>query len=235
MSAASIQAAVNRGYAIAATKLGTSFVQYRAPGSNPLQSAPLATVPAVFTSAKSSGFNFDKSSTFEDVLFAVLIGGVQIGDYLVGSSGTFFVADMPPLRPVVAVQCNRLATITRPNSERNVAGGQAQGLPSQPGGTGRYRGVSTAIVTSGAGESDIVIGIPCAMIGSTGRATGTGETPTDAPGPSRWRIYLPQSAAPKGTIRDRDIVADEENARFQVSASYWSSIGYRVEAIRLEN
>jgi len=235
MSASSIQAAVSRGYAIAATKLGTSFVQYRSPGSNPLRSVPLATIPAVFTNAKSSGFNFDKSSTFEDVLFAVLIGGVQIGDYLVGSSGTFFIADMPPLRPVVAVQCNRIVTITRPNSERNVAGGQAQGLPSQPGGTGRYRGVSTAIVTSGAGESDIVIGIPCAMIGSTGRATGTGETPTDAPGPSRWRIYLPQSAAPKGTIHDRDIVTDEEGIRHQVSAAGWTSIGYRLETVRLEN
>ncbi len=224
-------------YATTAAALGTPYRVYRSTGNNPLSTAPIETTPVVVTSAKSSGFDFKRSSTFEDLLFAMQadFSNIRIGDYLVGSSGTFFIADMPPLRPVVAVQCNRLATISRSNSERNVAGGQAQGLPSQPGSTGRYRGVSTAVVPSGAGETDIVIGIPCAMIGSTGRATGTGETPTDAPGPSRWRIYLPQSAAPKGTIHDRDIVTDEEGIRHQVSAAGWTPVGYRLETVRLEN
>ena len=72
------------------------------------------------------------------------------------------------------------------------------------------------------------------MIGTAGRATGTGDDPTGPAGPSRFRVYLPQSAFPKGSVRDGDIFYDEEGSRHMVSTAAWSTIGYRLESIREE-
>lgn len=230
---------VGDAYAQTAQALGLPYQVFRSAASNPLQTTPVETTPVVVTSAKSPGFDFKRSSTYDDVLFALQADftNIHIGDYLVGPAGTLFIADMPSLRPVVAVLCNTTVSVTRPGQQLSSTGGQAPGLPSQPGNTGSYWGSSTKVTTdpNGAGEIAIKSGIPASMIGTTGRATGVGELPSDAPGPSRWRVYVPQSAFPKGTIKDRDILTDDQGERLQVSADYFSTIGYRLECVRLEN
>jgi hypothetical protein len=230
---------VNDAYAQTAQALGLPYQVFRSSASNPFQTTPIETTPVVVTSAKSSGFDYKRSSTYDDVLFSLQADftNIQIGDYLVGPAGTLFIADMPSLRPVVAVLCNTTVSVTRPSEQLSSTGGQAPGLPSQPGNTGSYWGSSTKPTTdpSGPGEVAIKSGIPASMIGTTGRATGLGELPSDAPGPSRWRVYVPQSAFPKGAIKDRDILTDDQGERLQVSADYFSTIGYRLECVRLEN
>lgn len=228
MSAASIQAAIYRGYGIAGTKLGSAFSLYRGSAlQTPIVPANLiASLSAQFTNAKSSAFNYTKGQTYDDVLWYALVDAsqTQVGDYLVGTGATYFVASMPPLLPVSCVQCNRVVTLSRPDDE---LGGNA--LPSQPGGTGKYFGPSAATA-----ETVRVAQVPACVLGTTGRATGTGQLPSDAAGPSRWRIHLPPVTCPEGSVLNRDILTDDDGARYQVSANFWSAIGYRLEAIRLE-
>ena len=240
-SASLIQAAIYAGYGVAGTVLGQPFDLYRPlAGQTPLILAnKLTTLPAQMTNAKASGFNFDKGETYEDVLFNALIDGsqIQVGDYLVGATRTYFVSAMPPNEPISCVQCNRVVALVRPSEEVSPIGGAAPGMPSQPGSAGTSWGVSSKPVTGNvqAGEIAIVAGVPVNILGTTGRATGTGELPSDAPGPSRWRIALPASVCPKGSVKDRDVLIDEEGYRYQVSAAVWTAIGYRCEAIRTES
>lgn len=225
-------------YAEAAAALGAPYAVYRSSGSDPLSTAPVSTIPVVVTSGKASGFSYIKSSSFDDVLATLQADftGIGVGDYLVGPGGTFFVADMPALRPVVAVQCNATVTLLRQNPQVASGGGASGGMQSQPGSQGRYWGRSEAPQTGTAppGERTIVSGVPCSMIGTAGRATGTGEDPSGPPGPSRWRFYLPRSAFPSGSVLDGDILVDGQGDRHMVSANYWSTIGYRAEAVREE-
>ncbi len=228
----------NAAYAAAAAALGTPYAVYRSTVSNPLSTTPVEITPVIVTSGKASGFSYTKSSSYDDTLATLQadFSNIQIGDYLTGPGGTFFVADMPALRPVVAVQCNRTVTLARQNAQIAPSGGSSGGMQSQPGSSGTYWGASRAAQTTVTppGEDAVISGIPCSCIGTAGRATGTGEDPGGPPGPSRWRFYLPRSAFPKGSVQDGDILVDEEGRRHMVSAAYWSTIGYRVEAVREE-
>jgi hypothetical protein len=46
--------------------------------------------------------------------------------------------------------------------------------------------------------------------------------------------YLLDFAGPLYSIRDRDIIVDDEGYRYGVSANYWTGIGYQLDCIRLE-
>ena len=228
---------VGAAYADTAAALGSPFALHRSTASSPLATPPFETLPAVFTNAKASGFSFTKGQGFEDVLWTALIDGsqVRVGDYLVGAS-TYFIASMPPLLPITAVQCNRTISLLRDNSQIDADGGSDGGFQSQTGSKGTYWGQSRAPQTTatGVGERTVISGIPCAIVGTAGRATGTGENPSGPPGPGRWRIYMPQSAFPKGSIKDADILIDEESRRYMVGQASWTNDGYRVEAVTEE-
>ena len=226
----------NTGAALAAS-LGRPYQVFRSSGSNPLTTVPIATTKALFTVGSSAGFSLTKSLNYETFAFngAFDETDIQIGDYLVGQGETYFVADLPYLLPPVCVLCSDTITLTRPNSQRNTTGGQARGLPSQPGSTGTYRGLSSTRAVMGPGEAVQRENVPAALVGTTGRATGTGELPSDAPGPSRWRVYLPPSAFPNGSVETRDILTDQFGRRFQVSVAYFSALGYRAETVELES
>lgn len=235
-----IQGSTYAGYAAVAAAIGQPFDLYRPTiGQAPLATPKITTLPAQFTNAKASGFNFDKGQGYDDVLWNALVDGTQlhVGDYLFGAGATYFVAAMPPLEPISCVRCNAVVALTRPSKEVTTVGGQAPGLQSQPGSTGTVWGVSTTPVTDDtqAGEIAVAAGIPVCILGTSGRATGNGELPTDAPGPSRWRIHMPPSVCPKGTVQDRDVITDDENYRYKVSSANWTVIGYRAEAIRTED
>ena len=236
MDAVALAGKLNKALGKGAAILGAPFVVYRpaTPWVPPGQ--VIRTITASFTNAKSSGYSFTKSIGFDDILWHGLFDGSQtsVGDLLEGAR-TYFIAAQEPLLPIMCVLCNRTVTITRPGSELSTSGGQGQGLSSQGSGTGRYWGPSQTVAASGAGESGIVSNVPCATTATSGKATGTGEVPSDAPGPTRWRFYLPISICPEGSIKDRDIVTDEAGARHQVTAADWTAIGYKLEAIRLEN
>jgi len=98
-----------------------------------------------------------------------------------------------------------------------------------------YSGMAQGAGSGTQGETVIITGIPCTIqTKGMGRVKGQGLLPGDAPGPGQWAIYLPANAVTKGTIKDRDVLVDDEGVRYYVSMSAWSPLGYGLIAIRLE-
>lgn len=244
---ARIQGKIDLGYGKAAKVLGLSFYHYRPERAiDPISPAfLLRSVLADFTVGSASGFNYDKSPSYDDIVWHGLVdgSGLDIGDYLVGVplpdevQATYFVAAMPPLKPIVCILCNRTISHLRGNSQVDADGGRGEGAASQFGSEGTYWGSSSQPDTDdqGAGERTLASNVPVALMAQAGAARGQGEVPSEAPGPIRWRAYLPPSVFPKGSVETRDILVDDEGARYQVGSDGWTSLGYRLDLVRLEN
>lgn len=103
--------------------------------------------------------------------------------------------------------------------------------PTGPTGAGYvgYSGVNTST------ETPVIANVPANIQAKTtlSRSSG-GALPAAPPGPIVWRVFIPLNAVPKGTIKDRDIITDDEGNRFVVEASYWNSMGWNLATIRLE-
>ena len=98
-----------------------------------------------------------------------------------------------------------------------------------------YSGMAQGAGTGTMGETVIATGIPCTIQAKgMGRVKGQGLLPADAPGPGQWAIYMPENAITKGTIKDRDILVDDEGVRYQISMAAWAPLGYQLIGIRLE-
>src|SRR5689334_8568963 len=98
-----------------------------------------------------------------------------------------------------------------------------------------YSGMTTEPAAGDAqGETVLFTGVPASIqAAQTGRKRD-GSLPSDAVWAPTWRIYVPKSALPKGSVRDRDIVVDDEGSRYQVAQNYWNLLGYQLICIRLE-
>lgn len=57
--------------------------------------------------------------------------------------------------------------------------------------------------------------------------------PSDTKTPTHW-IFVPRGKLANGTVKTGDIAIDELGIRYQISAPYWDSLGYRMSAITLE-
>lgn len=239
---------VNGSYAALAQALGVPHQVFRANGSDPLSLTNLAgTIPALFLDGGGAGFNFNRSLHPDDVIQNALLDatGLRLGDFLArpaewggnGFAQVYFITSMEPMRPVNAVLCNRLVSQLRGNSQLDADGGQGEALPSQTGGAGRYFGYSRTPDDDeiGPGEQTLPRNVPVALVPLAGAARGQGQVPTDAPGPGRWRMHLPVSVFPLGSVQNGDIFVDEGGSRYQVATNGWTPLGYKVEMIRLEN
>lgn len=231
-----------------AVAMGKPHMVYRpVPGYDPLaEEACLIPIKALFADGGGSGFNFNRSLHDNDVVQNALVDaqGLLVGDYLVRLEAdceavprTYFIASMEPERPINAILCNRTITLARNNSQVDADGGQAEGLPSQDGGPGRYWGVTRDPDddTEGPGEFTTARNVPVALLSLAGASREQGNVPSDSAGPARWRAFLPQSVFPLGSVSTRDIVTDDEGERYQCSSAGWTNLGYRLELVRMEN
>src|SRR6185437_5188738 len=127
----------------------------------------------------------------------------QAGDYLVGPTGTWFIAAQQPLLPVLCVLANRTLTLGRPSAP-NAAGGND------------YGGVSLGAAT--------VLGAswPASVMSNGGGAEGM--LPSDATVPY-WGVLLP---ALPFALRTADLVTDDLGRTFVVSAAEASALGWRL-------
>lgn len=57
------------------------------------------------------------------------------------------------------------------------------------------------------------------------------DLPGDVARGSMWAIFF---KLPNGTVLDRDIITDDLNVRYQVTAAYWNSMGYKAICERLQ-
>ena len=89
--------------------------------------------------------------------------------------------------------------------------------------------------TGSEGETVLFSGLPAAIqLKAGGRTTKSGELPGDSVTKPVWDIYIPASAISIYSIRDRDIITDDEGYRYEVGANYWTDAGYQLSTIRQE-
>ncbi len=108
----------------------------------------------------------------------------------------------------------RTIVITRPAAQTGVG---AQG----------YGGLVTG------NETKVADSIPCSIQERREGTKNDGGLASDALKPS-WYIFIQKKSAALGLIQDRDVVTDDIGVRYQVSAAYFDSLGYRLTATTLE-
>lgn len=216
MDATTLQAKIYGGYAQAAKRLGTPCGQYR-----PLSALGAALDPANLLRALSASFSpgdadYGAPSAYGKATWRLLADGslLAVGDYLARpGGGVFFIAGLEPLLPILAVACNRVAGISRP---QRLAGA----------GAAPYGGDTVA------GETPLVVQFPLSILqGAKG-----GKSPVSLPGDVRtpwWTILLP--ALPGGVVlRGGDVIADDLERRYVISSAEAAELGWRITATQAE-
>jgi len=105
---------------------------------------------------------------------------------------------------------------------------------TQIGDVGYSGGEQTTVPTDVEGEDVLYTAVPCGISAKTAGRTRSSLLPADIVYRPSWTITIPPDTIPKGGIRDRDIIIDDESYRYGVSAAMWTSIGWQLEAVRLE-
>lgn len=206
MEGTKLQAKLYAGYAKAAKRIGLPFVHYRPTTSFKPLSVPLTSILASFNA---QDMHYSKPNAYGQAVWWCLADGAQlaIGDYLAGTTGTFFIASMQPILPIQAVECNRTVTIFRPQQQVGVGA-----LP--------YGG-NTAL-----NQTEIVTAFPVSVLINSKADKG----PVNLPGDTRqswWNLLLPP--IPSGVlIKGADVVEDEIGNRYIVSAAELTSMGWRI-------
>jgi hypothetical protein len=83
-------------------------------------------------------------------------------------------------------------------------------------------------------EDPLFFDVPCdIMLKRAGRSRGN-TLPSDAMASTMWSISIPSWVLPLHSLRDEDIIRDDEGYRYIIGSNFWTMLGYQVEAIRLE-
>jgi len=177
---------------------GTSFDQ---PG-NLLFSLPV--------SLNAEDMKYGKPRGYGKATWYALVDGtnLNVGDYFVGPQGTFFIAAMQPLLPILVVECNRVVSVFRPQTQT------VDGIAPYGGNTS-------------ATETLLVAGRPCSILQGTKGEKAEGGLPGDARAPW-WLILMPKACA---DIHMDDIITDELGRRYVASSVEISALGYRITAM----
>lgn len=106
--------------------------------------------------------------------------------------------------------------------------------PSDAIGAEGYSGAEGGTVSPEGEDVLFTNRIASIQVVSAGRTTINVGLPGDAVQKPVWKIFIPASAVPKYSIRDRDILIDDEGYRYHVSANEWTEAGYELSTVRLE-
>ena len=164
-------------------------------------------LPATFVSAKG---NEARTIIFGEALCQGIFDGsyTRVGDYLVMSTGTFFVASQYPLLPILCVRTNRTISVSRPNMQSATA--------TNP--YGGYTPVNSTVVMTG---------WPASVLGENRSSAPDAKLPGDQAVPY-WAVLLP---APKGIILSSgDIITDDLGRTAVILGSELSDLGWRINA-----
>ena len=208
MDGTKLQSKIYYGYAQSAKRIGLPFNQYRPTGADVAIDAGTL-VGTVLASFNALDMKYGKANGYGKPTWYCLVDGrlVAVGDYLIGAPGTFFVAAMQPLLPILAVECNRTVTVYRPQ--------QLSGVGAQP-----YGG------NTAANQTPIVTGYPASIQINSKADKGVVSLPGDTRS-AWWNMLLP--AIPGGVIiEDGDVVTDDISNRYTVSAAELTDLGWRI-------
>ncbi|WP_293797570.1 hypothetical protein [uncultured Pantoea sp.] len=212
MDALQLSARVNMGNRKAAKRLGSFARHYRAVNPfSPLKTEPLQVLAASFT----TDYGYMRAAHFGQ---AARIGifdatGFKTGDILASDEeGTFYVAAMPLLQPILCVKAERLITLRRTTAAR------------ASGGLQDYGG------TSAADEKIIMSDWPASIL----RNRNGEHSPLKLPGETRsawYNILMP--AFGDLHIHPGDFVTDDTGLRYVISGTELTEMGWRLTAMRL--
>lgn len=203
---ASIQAKIWRGYAQAAKKLGSNFDFYRPNGPE----FPGTRRFSGFVSLNAEDMKYGKPNKYgKPTWYALMDGsGLQAGDYFIGQQGTFFIAALQPLMPILVVECNRTVSISRAQNSDEV-------------GALGYSGMTPD------NEVPFAEGVPCSILQGTKGERGDAKLPADTRMPW-WTILMPAAV---GAVEYGDLIIDDLDRRFVVSSAELTDLGYRITAV----
>jgi hypothetical protein len=212
MDGAFLQSKIYYGYAKSAQYIGTPFNQFRpTSATNPVAGAPIATLNASFNA---QDMKYSKPNPYAKPLWFALVDGrlTAVGDYLIGASGTFFIAAMQPLLPILAVECNRTINVLR---------------PQQLAGTGTvgYGGDTVA------NETVLMTGWPASVLQGTKGEKGDTDLPGDVRNPW-WAVLFPYF--PGVALRTGDIITDDLTRRYIISSAELTDLGWRLTSIQAQ-
>jgi hypothetical protein len=203
-----IDAHINKGFAIAANKLGASFALYRPRSAGPILN-PINMLDVVNLGFDTDArFGFKGPSIYNKPVVYGLVDRteLQIGDYLTdGGDTTFFIANIEPLRPAMLVRCNRIVSIFQPLSATAIG-------PQFYGGN-----------VGGTGAPQLTSWPASILIGPKGEQNTAG-LPADPRAPW-YAVLLP--ITPNITLRTGDVLIDDLNRRYTMSAVELSVLGWR--------
>jgi hypothetical protein len=210
---ASVQAQIWKGYCKAAEKLGANFAFYRpatwtesAWGSGSFLGTSTSTRPV---SLNAEDMKYGKPKKYAKATWYALVDGteLEVGDYFVGPQGTFFIAALQPLLPILAVECNRTISIARVPPQ-TAAGAQS------------YSGMTAQ------SEVPVVTGVPCSILQGTKGEKSETQLPGDTRSPW-WAILLPN----RGLVMLGDLIIDDLGQRYVVSGPEQTALGWRLTAM----
>lgn len=213
MDGATLQKRVYAGYAKAALRVGLPHDIYRP--DTPVN--PLATINKQQTlqaSFNPEDMHYRKSSRVGKPTWFALLDGrlVQVGDYIVGPTATYFIAAMPALLPILAIVCNQTIDILRPQQQPGV-------------GALGYGGDIDA------NETALMTAWPASVVQGTKGERSDVNLPGDVRTPW-WLIMIP--ALPSVILRSGDIIKDDLSRRYVISSAELSEMGWRLTAMQAQ-
>jgi hypothetical protein len=187
---------------------GIEAEQGNPPGQSPLANAPYA---KLFVSLNAEDMGYRRPNKYGKATWFALFDArnAVVGDYLVGDRGTFFIAAMQLLLPILVVECNRVVTVFRPQVQGGV-------------GAVEYSGTTTANQTA------IMTGWPCSILQGTKGEKNETALPGDTRSPW-WTILLPKADTIQ--ILPNDIITDDLGLRYVISSTELSDLGWRLTAM----
>ena len=163
-------------------------------------------------SLNAEDMKYGRPNKYGKATWYALVDGTDlaVGHYFQGPQGTFFIATMQALLPILVVQCNRVVNIFRPYSQTGITGRAPYG-----GNTDKKAKL-------------LVAGRPCSILQGTKGEKGDAQLPGDVRSPW-WTILIPQADT---DIRMDDIIKDDRGVRYVVSSSELTDAGFRVTAMQ---
>ncbi len=207
MNSAIIQTQIYKGYGAAAAVLGSVYSQYRPTNALAPIGAAIATPNVAFNA---EDMQFKRPSKYGKPTWFALFdaSAAQVGDYLVGGEGAFFIAAMQLMLPVLVVSCNRTIAVSRPQQQTGI-------------GAVSYGGNTVAA------ETPLMTGWPASVLQGTKGEKSDVALPGDTRTPW-WSILLPYFTGI--TIMPADIITDDLGRRYVVSSPELTDLGWRITA-----
>ncbi len=210
MDSSRLKDLISRGLGSAARHIGADYDAFRPVSADlPLKPANrYLRLPAAFSSDTNDfhqavGYGHASWSGVFDSAYT------QVGDYLQGRDGTFFIAAQQSLMPTLCILANSTISVFRTF------------LPQDIGPTG-YSGVTRATLRR------VLTDWPASILSA--RVSGSGDLPSEAAIPL-WNILLPRMPV---EIQAADLLYDARGLAYVVASAELGALGWRLIAKQAE-